>query len=350
MRRGAADYLLKPFSMQAFEAAVRKAVACPPRSTRAEPEIVTADPQFRQVLDTARSVAPSRATILIQGESGTGKELLARFLHCHGRGGDTPYVAVNCAALPDTLAESELFGYEKGAFTGAAARKIGKFEAAGHGTVVLDEIGEMPEALQAKLLRVLQEKQIDRVGGSVPVPLQARVVAVSNVDLKQAVAAGRFRRDLFYRINVVPLVIPSLRNRPVDVPLLARHFCDKFCRLDGKPPLAITEAAMECLQRYAWPGNVRELVNVMERAVLIVSGRVIDAGDLFLEAEAGLPPAATPAGIQPGITVREMERELIFKTLAAVNENRTRAAEMLGISIRTLRNKLREYRQAVVEA
>ena len=353
MRQGAVDYLLKPFSLQVFDAAVRKAVLPAIRSAGThgdEPEILTVDPQFRKVLETARNVAPSQATILIQGESGTGKELLARFLHRHGRGADTTYLAVNCAALPDTLAESELFGYEKGAFTGATSRKVGKFEAAGQGTIVLDEISEMPESLQAKLLRILQERQIDRVGGSLPVPLEARVVAVSNVDLKQAVAEGRFRRDLFYRINVVPLAVPPLRHRPADVPLLARHFCDKLCRLNGKSTMAISEAAMERLQRYSWPGNVRELENVMERAVLISTGTEIAAADLIPDAEAEIPLENKAFGIQPGITVREMERELIFKTLAVVNENRTRAAEMLGISIRTLRNKLREYRQTTVEA
>jgi two-component system response regulator FlrC len=353
MRQGAVDYLLKPFSLQVFDAAVRKAVLPAIRSAEThdeETEILTVDPQFRKVLETARNVAPSQATILIQGESGTGKELLARFLHRHGRGADTPYLAVNCAALPETLAESELFGYEKGAFTGATSQKVGKFEAAGQGTIVLDEISEMPEALQAKLLRILQERQIDRVGGSLPVPLDARVVAVSNVDLKQAVAEGRFRRDLFYRINVVSLAVPPLRHRPADVPLLARHFCEKLCRLNGKSTMAISKAAMERLQRYSWPGNVRELENVIERAVLISSGTEIAAADLIPDAEAEIPLENKTFGIQPGITVREMERELIFKTLAVVNENRTRAAEMLGISIRTLRNKLREYRKTTVEA
>jgi DNA-binding NtrC family response regulator len=293
----------------------------------------------------ARQVARSTATVLIQGESGTGKELLASYVHRHSLHPDAPYVAVNCAALPETLAESELFGHEKGAFTGAVARKAGKFELAGKGTLVLDEIGEMPLPLQAKLLRALQEKEVDRVGGGAPVPVDARVVAITNRDLGRAVAAGRFREDLFFRINVVPLAIPPLRERIGDIMLLADHFLARFNEQNGRRVAGFSDEALQALTRHDWRGNVRELENRLERAVLLAEGERIGPRDLGLslpaEAAAG---ACRPMVFRPGITVSEMERQLIMGTLAQVDQNRTRAAEMLGISIRTLRNKLREYR------
>ncbi len=296
------------------------------------------------MLSRARSVAPSTATVLIQGESGTGKELLAAYVHHHSRNSQAPYVALNCAALPDTLAESELFGHEKGSFTGAVGRKIGKFELAKQGTVVLDEISEMPLPLQAKLLRVLQEKEIDRIGGTHPIPIDARVIAISNVDLKTAVNEGKFREDLYYRINVIPLTLPPLRERKEDIELLAEHFLKKYCLANQKTITGIDDVAMKMLINYSWKGNVRELENTMERAVLISVGGIILPEHLLLDLSEHEPESAATFSVNAGYTVREMEKELILRTLKDVDDNRTHAAELLGISIRTLRNKLQEYR------
>jgi two-component system response regulator FlrC len=356
MRQGAHDYLVKPFSPEALEAAVRSALSScgPPAAVRAtearslQKTFITHDPRLLEVLQMGRQVARSMATVLIQGESGTGKELLAAFIHRHSLHPEAPYVAVNCAALPEHLAESELFGHEKGAFTGAVTRKAGKFELAKKGTLVLDEIGEMPLPLQAKLLRALQEREIDRVGGALPVPVEARVVAITNRDLAQAVGAGSFREDLYFRVNVVPLVIPPLRERPGDIPLLADHFLARCSAQTGKAIRRFSEEAAELLSRHEWKGNVRELENRVERAVLLAEGDVILPRHLGLaprlEARPGAPPAMA---VRSGTTVWEMERQLIMGTLSEVNQNRTRAAELLGISIRTLRNKLREYRMGV---
>jgi len=352
MQAGAVDYLLKPVHPETLVLALQRAlvpadedstpVETPNSGTR-DKRIVTRDPQVRELLQLAENVAPSQATVLILGESGTGKELLAAYIHHHSTVSANPFVALNCAALPEQLAESELFGHEKGAFTGAVGRKIGKFELAGKGTILLDEISEMALPLQAKLLRVLQEKEIDRVGGHQPVPVDTRVIAVSNVDLKQAVAEGKFRKDLYYRINVIPFTLPPLRSRPDDIVPLAEHFIQKFCRENRKPGLTLTANAARKLQAYAWPGNIRELENTMERAVIITSGGKLPAGQILLEDE----PAsrANTIELRPGMSVKEMEKELIARTLRKVNDNRTQAAEMLGISIRTLRNKLKEYRE-----
>ena len=357
MQGGASDYLLKPFSNEALQAAISRAGIVPQERSPVRPDrgtlaaerrIVTRDPQFLSLLKVAENIAASSATVLVQGESGTGKELLARFIHERGGRRDEPYVAVNCAALPDTLAESELFGHEKGAFTGAVTRKIGKFEAAGRGTIVLDEISEMSPPLQAKLLRVLQERQVDRIGSNRPVSMEARVIAVSNIDLKDAVAAGKFRKDLFYRVNVVPLKIPPLRERREDIQLLARHFCETYGRMNGREAV-VSETAMDLLLRHSWPGNIRELENTIERAVLMGEGTEIAPQDLILDGDDATAGCAGSAHIQAGVTVRDMERKLIITTLQAVNESRSQAAEMLGISIRTLRNKLKEYREANAE-
>ena len=281
--------------------------------------------------------------MLILGESGTGKELLASFIHRKSRRAKGPFVAMNCAALPDTLAESELFGHEKGAFTGAIHRKTGKFELAHGGTLMLDEISEMPLGLQAKLLRVLQERRVDRVGGREPVAVDVRVVAASNQDLTQAVNEGRFREDLFYRLNVIPLTLPPLRQRKADIGLLAEYFMQKYCGINGRSLEGFSKEALDQLHGSRWRGNIRELENVMERAVLICTGDRIRPEDLMLT------PVGTaghsPVSIEPGVSVREMEQALIASTLQQVNGNRTHAAEMLGISIRTLRNKLREYKE-----
>jgi two-component system response regulator FlrC len=354
VRNGASDYLSMPVAPEHLVAAARHALALAetavlgrqaPQHRVGQKAFITHDPRLLEVLQMARQVACSTATVLIQGESGTGKELLAAYIHRHGLHPEAPYVAVNCAALPETLAESELFGHEKGAFTGAVMRKIGKFELAKKGTLVLDEIGEMTPLLQAKLLRVLQEREIDRVGGSMPVPIEARVVAITNRDLSQAVAAGSFREDLYYRLNVVSLVIPPLRDRPGDVPLLADHFLAHFSADAGKKVNRFSEQALHLLSRHPWKGNVRELANRVERAVLLADTELVQARHLGLEpASEGRLNTRAPVAFRCGTTVWEMERQLIMGTLSEVDHNRTRAAELLGISIRTLRNKLREYR------
>lgn len=357
IQNGAADYLVLPVAPERLAAAARTALAAAESAAGRGPAcenrvghkaLITHDPRFLEVLEMARQVARSTATILIQGESGTGKELLAAYIHRHSLHPEAPYVAVNCAALPETLAESELFGHEKGAFTGAVMRKIGKFELAKKGTLVLDEVGEMALPLQAKLLRVLQEREIDRVGGGLPVPVEARVVAITNRDLAHSVMNGTFREDLFFRLNVVPLVIPPLRERPGDVQLLAEHFLARFGAQVGKTVGRFSDQALRLLSQHPWKGNVRELANRVERAVLLTEGDMIQPRHLGLEPAGGSRPADRPAVFsRPGTTVWEMERQLIMGTLSEVNQNRTRAAELLGISIRTLRNKLREYQSNV---
>ena len=348
MKRGAADYLLKPFSPDYLEEVVARLIG-----RRGEPDdddryhIVTEDPEMKRLLNYMRKTAGSDATVLIQAESGTGKELAARYIHAHSPRTGRDFVAVNCAAVPENLLESELFGYEKGAFTGASSAKAGKFEIADGGTLLLDEISEMSNLLQAKLLRVLQEKEIDKVGGQKPIPVDVRVLASTNTDLAERVRTGAFREDLFYRLNVVPITIPPLRARPGDVPVLARHFVRRYGR--GRE-LELSKAAIEAMTAHSWPGNVRELENVIQRAAIVCSGEKTEIGpeDIFAP---GAAPVRTPssAGIQPGTTVREMEQELILATLKRTGGNRTAAAKLLGISLRTLRNKINEYREQGVE-
>jgi DNA-binding NtrC family response regulator len=349
MQAGASDFIVNPTEPELIEKAFEKAVrdilkhqAGGPSRRSHSKTIITGDKALLSVLEIARKVAPSTATILVTGESGTGKELLASFIHANSGRQSEPYVAVNCAALPEQLAESELFGHEKGAFTGAISRKIGKFESAGKGTLVLDEITEMALPLQAKLLRALQEREIVRLGNHRPIPIAARVIAISNQNMKKAVATGAFREDLFYRLNVIPLTIPPLRERKNDIPMLADHFFKRFCRQNVKAMHRISDPAMNLLKNQSWQGNVRELENTIERGVLISSGETLLPEHLILEASfSEFSSKASPAA---GTTVREMEKELIFNTLDAVNDNRTHAAKMLGISIRTLRNKLNDYR------
>ncbi|RLA94585.1 MAG: sigma-54-dependent Fis family transcriptional regulator, partial [Deltaproteobacteria bacterium] len=287
MKKGASDYITKPFSLESLESAVRKVWKESTELSKKETclieikrrsgnkVLVTQEPNMMEVIERARTVASSNANILIQGESGTGKELLAAFIHQCSPRATKPYVAVNCAALPEGLAESELFGHEKGAFTGAIGRKLGKFELAQQGTIVLDEISELPLPLQAKLLRVIQEREIDRVGGSRTIPIDVRIIAISNLDLKKAIKEGRFREDLFFRLNVVPLAIPPLRERKKDIPLLANYFLKKYASKNNKPVKEISPEAMSLLLKYEWKGNVRELENTIQRAVLLSTSEVI---------------------------------------------------------------------------
>ncbi|WP_312734086.1 sigma-54 dependent transcriptional regulator [Brevundimonas sp.] len=335
-----------------------------------EKPMISADPAMKAVLQLADQVARSEASILITGESGVGKEVMARYLHEHSRRSEKPFISVNCAAIPDNLLESELFGHEKGAFTGAVARRIGKFEEADGGTLLLDEISEMDARLQAKLLRAIQERVIDRVGGSKPVPVNIRIIATSNRDLSKAVAEGTFREDLLYRLNVVNLRLPSLRERPGDIGVLADHFIKKYAAANGVPVRPMSTAARQAVAAHRWPGNVRELENAMHRAVLLAVGPEIDAdairlpdGQPLLGGSSGAAPqtagyeAAYGGGVAAraaqaadavtrsfvGQTVAAMEKTLILDTLSHCLGNRTHAANILGISIRTLRNKLNEY-------
>jgi two-component system response regulator FlrC len=353
MKYGASDYILKPFSTDLLERVIanlkaRSADASAPSPAPIDQRsILTQDPGMARLLSTVEGVAASQATILINGESGTGKELLARFIHSRSPRAHRPFIAVNCAALPDGLLESELFGHERGAFTGAIMKKIGKFEMAHTGTVLLDEISEMNMGLQAKLLRVIQEREVDRVGGRDPVSVNIRVIATTNRSLYHEVEQGRFREDLYYRLNVFPITLPALRERPADIPLLARHFVAVSAARNGLPLPTVSLEAYTMLQDRRWKGNVRELENVMERAVLLAGNEPILPCHLLLES-GGQPVPPVPVSSMPqpsgNGSLWEMERELIFQTLARVRENRTHAAKELGISIRTLRNKLREYR------
>ncbi|MGD9123638.1 MAG: sigma-54 dependent transcriptional regulator [Desulfarculaceae bacterium] len=349
MKEGAADFLLKPVTVEILEEVASRMLR--PRSAgrasyRAGRVIVTRDQRMQKLLEMAQTVADSRATVLISGESGTGKELFARYLHENSSRKNNPFVAVNCASLPEGLLESELFGHEKGAFTGAVAKKPGKFELADGGTILLDEISEMPVSLQAKLLRVLQENEVDRVGGKRPVPVDVRVVATTNRDLKEHIEKGQFRQDLFYRLNVIPLHIPPLRQRPGDVLLLAEYFLNQFAAENHKEGMSIGDNARKLIAGQEWPGNVRELMNTMERAVLLSQDSIINSETLMFE-ETGAPaPTGTISADQLGLppTLRDAERVLINRALEHTDGNRTHAAKILGISVRTLRNKLNEYK------
>ena len=299
---------------------------------------------MKKKLEFVENVAYSKSTILISGESGTGKEVFARYVHHCSPRKDKPFVAVNCAALPEGLLESELFGHEKGAFTGATTRKEGKFEMANKGTLLLDEITEMGVQLQAKLLRALQEHEIDRVGGRESIPVDVRVIATTNRDIKQRIKENEFREDLYYRLNVIPISLPSLRERKEDIAVLVEFFMEKHGREINKNISKIAPATLDLLKKYSWPGNVRELENTIERAVLLCRGDVLQPADLFLDEEENSSIEQSP-NVESfvGKTLHQMEKEMILQTLQEVENNKTKCAEILGISIRTLRNKLTEY-------
>jgi two-component system response regulator FlrC len=364
MRGGACDFMLKPFEPKALLDQIER-YAIPPVADG----VIAEDPRTREILLLAARVAKTDATVLLTGESGTGKEVFARYIHDQSRRGKGPFVAINCAAIPDNLLEATLFGYEKGAFTGAQSAQAGKFEQADKGTLLLDEISEMPLALQAKLLRVLQEREVERVGGKKPVAVDIRILATSNRDMAAEVAAGRFREDLFYRLNVFPLAIPALRERPGDIVPLAQHFLAMHgARLGRMTKIGAGAAAK--LAAHAWPGNVRELENIMQRALILAPGEVIEAEHLLLpaitnpptsslalaggETASAVPPApgfTLPVEMQPVVStgspanMKDLERQHILDTLAKVGGSRKKAIELLGISERTLRYKLAQYRE-----
>jgi two-component system response regulator FlrC len=333
MKEGVCDYLMKPFSFDSLTRLIETVIS---RGAHKNGNLITKNENMNSLLQLAGSVALSDMTVLILGESGTGKELLARYIHKTSRRSKKPFIAVNCAAIPDNLLESELFGYEKGAFTGAAERKIGKFELAHEGTILLDEIGEMSGTLQAKLLRVLQEREIDRIGGKQPVPVDVRVIATTNRELQKEIADGRFREDLFYRLSVFPLQIPPLRERPEDIKPLAEYFAKKFSLQMNKCISGFTEETIDFLSKRQWKGNIREFENAVQRAVLITRSDLISLEDFMLESN--LTECLTSGG-----SLRNMEMDMILKTLEDTSGNKTKAAKILGVSVRTIRNKLNEY-------
>ena len=340
LKQGAFDYLMKPFSAEQLTEVMERATSLVWRSDKQKHHnVITRDPRMEEVLALAEQAAQTDFTVLIEAESGTGKELLARYIHNCSRRSGRAFIGVNCAALPDDLLESELFGYERGAFTGANQRKAGKFEQAQGETILLDEIGEMAPLLQAKLLRVLQEKEVDRVGGWKPTPIDVRVIATTNRNLRELVSDRRFREDLYYRLNVIPLGLPALRHRKRDISLLVGHFCDKYAPINGK---RFSDDTLDLLQRHDWPGNVRELENVTRRALALCRSPVISSADLFLQVEA----PGSCIELKAGVSLKELEQEMIRVTLHETRSNRTQAAKMLGISLRTLRNKLSEYRES----
>jgi DNA-binding NtrC family response regulator len=308
-------------------------------------EMIASSPSIKKVVELANKVAESDASVLITGESGTGKEVMARFIHNKSKRKNEKFVSVNCAAIPENLLESELFGHEKGAFTGALNRRIGKFEESNNGTLLLDEISEMDLKLQAKLLRALQEKEIDRVGGTTPIKVNLRVLATSNRDLKKEVKEGKFREDLYFRLNVINLALPSLRDRREDIKNFAEFFAKKFAKANGIEVPKIDAEVLKILENYAWQGNVRELENTMHRAVLLCNNGIIDKNCLMLEGVEITDQTADEKHNESlvGRTVSDVEKELIINTLSHVDGNRSKAATILGISLRTLHNKLKEY-------
>ncbi|MCQ2740590.1 MAG: sigma-54 dependent transcriptional regulator [Alphaproteobacteria bacterium] len=335
IKAGAKEYIPLPPDPELIGAVLAAA-------TRENHALIYGDKATEAVLKIAKQIAPSEASVLLTGSSGTGKEIFSRFIHDNSKRANQKFVAVNCAAIPEALLESELFGYEKGAFTGAVARRIGKFEEASNGTLLLDEISEMDMGLQAKLLRAIQEKEIDRLGGKAPIKVDTRIIATSNRNLEQCVADGTFRQDLYYRLNVISLHIPDLKDRRDDIVVLAKHFIKKYSALNELPMKDLSKDAEKALLEYDWPGNVRELENTMHRAVLLSTGEEIESSAIMLPKKQESNKSETPA---VGQTVAAVERKLILDTMEQTAWNRSTAATILGISIRTLRNKLKQYQE-----
>lgn len=354
MKKGAYDYILKPFSPDALEIVVKRALehrhlSVENRSLKAQirekfsfDNIIGQNRRLRDIFDLIETAANSKATILLTGESGTGKELVAKAVHYNSPRRDNPFIRINCAALPESLIESELFGHEKGAFTGAINQTKGRFHLADQGSLLLDEISEMPIQLQSKLLRVLQESEFERVGSGTPIKVDVRIIATTNRDLMEEIKKGSFREDLYYRLNVINIEVPALRERKDDIPLLVEHFIEKFNREDDRQVSGITDKALNLLMQYPWPGNVRELENMVQRAVVTARDNIITHKDFPHHLALG-PTSASSDMLADPITISEGEKILILKSLERNSGNRTKAAEELGITTRTLRNKLHEY-------
>jgi DNA-binding NtrC family response regulator len=362
MKEGAAEFIMKPFSLDDLEAVVKHVLNTFTKKPLQKQEIlqpaqriITKDPKLISLLEMLKNVAKSKSSIMIQGESGTGKELLAKYIHHHSNRRNQPFVAVNCAAIPHNLLESEMFGYEKGAFTGASQRKLGKFELAHTGTLLLDEVSEMEIHLQAKLLRIIQESEVDRLGGNAPIPVDVRIIATTNIHLPDAIENKTFRGDLYYRLNVIPVKIPPLRERNDDILYLADYFLEKFAGERGLKKHLLSDQAAALLKKYPFPGNVRELENIIERVVLMTDGSHISPESLCLESREdkesvrpaeSAPDPPSPRNVAPlhSIkTLKAVEKTLICETLNHMDGNKTKAAKMLGISVRTLWNKVNEY-------
>jgi len=358
MRAGACDFLLKPFEPKSLLEHVAR-YRLP--EAMDDDRVIANDPVTRNLFALAMRVAQTDTTVLLTGESGVGKEVVAKYIHNHSSRRSGPFVAINCAAIPDSLLEATLFGYEKGAFTGAQQAQAGKFEQAQNGTLLLDEVTEMPLGLQAKLLRVLQEREVERGGGKKPVALDIRIVATSNRDIAEAVVKGVFREDVYYRLNVFPLLIPALRQRRDDIVPLARHFLAEHGGRSGRTGLRLAPSAELALRQHSWPGNVRELENVMQRAVIFAAGDIVGVDELHLSATSPLAREPMPGAVaenaipassvsqpdwQKTENMRDLEREHILETLASVGGSRKLTGERLGMSERTLRYKLKQYREA----
>ena len=348
MKLGAYDFILKPLTFEMMEIIISQisndlGIKETGRNG-ARFTMITKNSEMKMLLQDVRRIADSQASVFIHGASGTGKELFARYIHNNSQRKDKPFIAVNCSALPESLLESELFGHEKGAFTGAITRKKGKFEIADHGTILLDEISEMDVSLQSKLLRVIQEREIDRVGGTFPIPMDVRIIATTNRDIKKQINDGKFREDLFYRLNVIPFHLPLLREKRDDIPLLANYFIEKYNKLDNRNVKGLTPEITDLLMEMPWKGNVRELENIMERAVLMTRGDIIEDTSLFIN-EKKRDAEQSNRNFMSMVPLKEMEKTAIFYALNQTNGNRTHAADLLGISVRTLRNKLNEYRK-----
>lgn len=347
MKGGAYHYLIKPFSPESLMANIEKAnqhVALVEENRYLRQQVeskydagafVAESPSMKQILKDIERIAKSNASVMITGETGTGKEVIAHLVHYHSLRANAPFIKVNCAAIPETLVESEFFGHEKGAFTGAVSKRLGRFELANSGSLLLDEITEIPAPLQAKLLRVTQEQEFERVGGTKPVKVDVRLISTSNRDMKEAIANKVFREDLYYRLNVIPIYLQPLRERREDIIPLAEHFIARMCCENHKEKKSLSKGACEKLLRYGWPGNVRELANIIERAIVMDEGKLIEGSHLYLE--------ELSSNAMAGKTLQELEKQLIVETLQ-MHENKTKVAETLGISVKTLRDKLQEHK------
>ena len=352
MKAGGSDYVLKPFPLAELSLVIRKELdACRMREENRElreavgqrysyRNIVARSAKMQEVLALVERVAPTNSTVLLGGESGVGKDLIARAIHEHSRRASGPFVKINCTAIPENLLESELFGYDKGAFTGATTSKPGKFELADGGTIFLDEIGDVPGAIQVKLLRVLQEREFERLGGTKTLKVDVRLVAATNRNLRAALEQGTFREDLYYRLNVVPIDIPPLREHKDDIPDLVEHFLERFARNAGKPIRAISPAALQKLTCFHWPGNIRELENIIERAVALSSSAVLEVADIHLDAPSAAPSAGAHAFLPEGVTLEQWEDQMILEALRRANGNKSQAARLLGLSRNALRYRL----------